>query len=93
MAGNKGKQGRGKSNYKEGTIILAEVPDDSVPSQLALLLLGTGQEQRTPICCKCDCKKVLTLFTRKLEERERPQRLLKDLFSTWFYLQLSTSLQ
>lgn len=45
-----------KVNFKEGTIILAQVPDDSVPGHLALLLLGTGQEQRTLLCCKFDEK-------------------------------------
>lgn len=64
------RDGERKGNFKEGTIILAQVPDDSIPSHLAFLLLGTGQEERTLLCCKFDEKKVLNLFFRKLKDKD-----------------------
>lgn len=64
------RDGERKVNFKEGTIILAQVPDDSVPSHLVFLLLGTGQEERTLLCCKFDEKNVLNLFFRKLKDKD-----------------------
>lgn len=63
------RDGERKVNFKKGTIILAQVPDDSVPSHSVFLLLGTGQEERTLLCCKFDEKNVLNLFFRKLKDR------------------------
>lgn len=70
-----------KGHFKEGTVILAPVPYDSVSSQLMLLLLGTGQEQRRPLYCKRDGKKLLDMFP--VAGRQR-QILKPDCSMTYF---------
>lgn len=78
--GREGKKAK-KGHFKEGTVILAQVPYDSVSSQLMVLLLGTGQEQRRPLYCKCDGKKLLDMFPGSWKTEADPEDwLLNDLF-------------
>lgn len=44
-----------------------------ISRQLMLLLLGTGQEQRRPLYCKCDGKKLLDMFPGSWKTEADPE--------------------
>lgn len=84
------KDGERKVNFKKGTIILAQVPDDSVPSHMALLLLGTEKEKEHYCVVNFMKRRCSTCFFRKFKDKD-PKSQSK--FSTWFYLKFSISFQ